>query len=298
VRAAPAGGFRPHPGHDLRFHGGRTLPHLQFFNLYIGRPSQWLVGEPERIDRAITAAMSDRHLNNVLSQYFPQGRISSRFLGSRFDPRRHPPSVNQHFARARLIDGLRSGVFDDFDHSQAIVNLLLPMGVVLRLDDDPGADRRHSHLPERREEDSSLTGLGGYHGSVHVPTGATQATTLYYSICAYSTRIGRRDHGIVCFPEAWKNIAAVLYHEMAETRTDPDIDDVIATDNGKLWGWVDRYGNECGDYPMDLAGKQLERVMVEVPLANGRGRVPVQLQYSNYVHGPEGPAPRPRPFAG
>jgi hypothetical protein len=32
---------------------------------------------------------------------------------------------------------------------------------------------------------------------------------------------------------------------------------------------------------------------MEVPLANGTGYVPVQLQYSNAVHGPEGPIPYP-----
>jgi hypothetical protein len=31
----------------------------------------------------------------------------------------------------------------------------------------------------------------------------------------------------------------------------------------------------------------------EVPLADGSGTVPVQFQYSNAVHGPEGPIPEP-----
>ena len=34
-------------------------------------------------------------------------------------------------------------------------------------------------------------------------------------------------------------------------------------------------------------------VFIEVPLSDGSGLVPVQLQYSNFVHGPEGPIPYP-----
>ena len=42
---------------------------------------------------------------------------------------------------------------------------------------------------------------------------------------------------------------------------------------------------------MEADGKdgKLDQVFVEVSLANGSGKVPVQLCYSNAVHGPEGP---------
>ena len=50
--------------------------------------------------------------------------------------------------------------------------------------------------------------------------------------------------------------------------------------------------------PMDEAGAHLERVMKEVPLSDGSGRVPVQLMWSNAVSGPEGPIAQPHPYAG
>ena len=40
----------------------------------------------------------------------------------------------------------------------------------------------------------------------------------------------------------------------------------------------------------------LTLVFQEVPVAGG-GTAPVQFQYSNYVHGPEGPVATPRPPA-
>jgi hypothetical protein len=46
---------------------------------------------------------------------------------------------------------------------------------------------------------------------------------------------------------------------------------------------------------MRLAGDRLDLVMVEVPLADGSGPVPIQLMWSNAVHGPEGPVNTPRP---
>jgi hypothetical protein len=46
---------------------------------------------------------------------------------------------------------------------------------------------------------------------------------------------------------------------------------------------------------MSEAGNNLGLVMKEVPLTDGSGVVPIQLQYSNFAHGPEGPIPSPHP---
>lgn len=107
-----------------------------------------------------------------------------------------------------------------------------------------------------------------------------------------------RENGIAAFEESWKNVVCTLYHELNEARTDADVDDVIATQDLSLWGWADRNGAECGDFPIEESGSNLLRVMQEVPLSDGSGNVPVQFQYSNFVHGPEGPASKARPFAG
>ena len=64
----------------------------------------------------------------------------------------------------------------------------------------------------------------------------------------------------------------------------------------KFLGWTSKQGEECGDFPVFEAAK-LTMVFQEVKLATGAGTVPVQFQYSNHVHGPEGPVTKPDPKA-
>ncbi|MBC8116937.1 MAG: hypothetical protein H7062_21280, partial [Candidatus Saccharimonas sp.] len=102
-------------------------------------------------------------------------------------------------------------------------------------------------------------------------------------------------NGIPVYDQNWKNVVATMYHELQEARTDPDVDDAIrdgTTAGARFLGWTSDSGLEIGDYPIAEA-RQLKQVFVEVPLADGSGLVPVQLQYSNAVHGPEGPIPYP-----
>ena len=112
----------------------------------------------------------------------------------------------------------------------------------------------------------------------------------------YSERLPNGGtNGIPVYDQNWKNVVATVYHELQEARTDPDVDDAIrdGTTNGtRFLGWTSDSGLEIGDYPIAEA-RQLKHVFVEVPLADGSGLVPVQLQYSNAVHGPEGPIPYP-----
>ena len=116
----------------------------------------------------------------------------------------------------------------------------------------------------------SKHGLGGYHGSVKAG-GAER----YYTVAVYS----EGGNGIVAFDEPWKNVCATLYHELQETRTDPDVEDAIrlgsAPGADRLLGWYSPRGGEIGDIPMAEAGGDLARVMREVPLADGGvGEVP------------------------
>ncbi len=111
-------------------------------------------------------------------------------------------------------------------------------------------------------------------------------------------------NGIVAFDKPWKNVVATYYHELNEVRTDPDVEDATNVDESRL-GWYsdgpDILGNhasgEIGDFPIDeaniFAARDLSTVFKEVSLTNGTGTVPIQLQYSNAVHGPEGPIAKP-----
>jgi hypothetical protein len=252
-----APGFEPEPGLDLQYLGGRTLAHLTYANVYLG---EWDAGERGELDRALAAAMSDRGLNEVLAQYFPGARVEATFAGSRLDGRPMPKRVDRN-AVETLVGALDVGT--------AVACLLLPRGAVLV---DGSVD--------------STQGLGGYHGSVHVGR-----RRRYYAVAVYS----EGENGISGFAEPWKNVCATLYHELQETRTDPDVEDAIRAGSSpgaeKLLGWYSPRGGEIGDIPMAEAGGRLDLVMKEVPLADGSGTVPVQLMWSNAVGGPEGPTP-------
>src|SRR5262249_11374385 len=91
-------------------------------------------------------------------------------------------------------------------------------------------------------------------------------------------------------------VVATFYHELNEARTDPDVDDAIRT--GKIdgvIGWNSDDGEECGDFPVFEAEPNLGLVFQEVSV-DGGGLAPVQFEYSNAVHGPEGPIPAPHPL--
>jgi hypothetical protein len=122
------------------------------------------------------------------------------------------------------------------------------------------------------------------------------ANTLYYAVGVYSEqRADGTANGIPVFDLPWKNVVATFYHELNEARTDPDVQQVIAGGRSSLLGWTSRRGEECGDFPV-FEANPLSLVFQEVPLTKG-GTAPVQFQYSNYVHGPEGPVATPRPPA-
>jgi hypothetical protein len=260
--AVLAPGFGPESALDLRFFGGKTLPHLRYSMVYLG---SWQADERTELDHALAAAMRDRGLNNVLAQYFPRADVTTTFAGSKVHEGPLPERVTRDAVEA-LVPSL--------DLGPTVACLLLPKGAVLV--DTGDVDSKH--------------GLGGYHGSVKV-----NGSERYYAVAVYSDG----DNGIVAFDAPWKNVCATLYHELQETRTDPDVEDAIrlgsAPGADRLLGWYSPRGGEIGDIPMAEAGGDLGRVMQEVPLADGSGTVPIQLLWSNAVGGPEGPIPTPHP---
>lgn len=275
------------PQEDLKYHGGRTIRDLTFINLYIGGQDSWDPQDWRNIDKALAASMSDPHLNNVIVQYFGNQPIKNTFKGSYFLSGWRPQFVAKGDFDRQVRSLHASGAFNGLDLPNTVVNFMLPRGTVLG---DPNGGQevalQSKAIPHEEAEDST-GGLGGYHGSVQIG-----ATTIYYATGVYSERLPNgKTNGIPVFDQNWKNIVATFYHELQEARTDPDVDDAIRSGEQYL-GWTSSSGLEIGDYPIAEA-RQLKQVFVEVPLADGSGLVPVQLQYSNAVHGPEGPIPYP-----
>ena len=279
---AIARGIPPDASADLVFHGGKTVPQMEFQNVFLGGQEAWLASDIDSINTAITLAMQDQKLNNVVKQYFDSG------VNLTCDPRPllvlnevKPVQLDEPDVQQLVSRLLQQGQLSDSDLGTTIFNLVLPPGTLLKLG-----------------QDNSLGGLGGYHGSVHFQhSGRSQ--TAYYSANVFSQMLeDGQMNGISAFDASWKDVVGTLYHEINEFRTDADVRDAIETGNDGVLGWMGAQG-EIGDQPIAMAGQlgHLQRVFQEVLSSTGGRRVPVQFLYSNAVHGAEGPIDQPDPPA-
>lgn len=312
-----APGLPATPDHDLIFHGGKTIQDLVFTNFYVGGANAWDTSDIQSIDQALSAAMSDQNLNNVISQYYPSGKITSTFRGSQILGGTPPQVVSQGDVEGLVRTLFQAGTLSSFDLTSTVFNFILPRGTILNTDPAPTTSTINAQvesfhsikegvkpLPDGipvEEEENSTQGLGGYHGSVHVITG-TDSKTIYYAVGVYSeTRPDGSINGIPVFDESWKNVVATFYHELNEARTDPDVEDAIKAGDDpqalKFLGWVSSKGEECGDFPV-FEANPLSKVFQEIELTDGSTTVPIQYQYSNADHGPGQPRETPAPFAG
>jgi hypothetical protein len=303
--AALASGIPSTPDHDLVFHGGKTIPNLNFANCYVGGKDAWNDSDVANINNAIKAIMTDRRLNNVMMQYFPKGTaISANFLGSTFLAGPAPRIVSRGDIDGLLTTAVTSTPLQGADFGSTVVNLMLPEGTVLSTDEAPSDGSASGAASQAkpyttpsakyllgrekaavRDTADSMNGLGGYHGSVH-----DGARTFYFAVGVYS----KGSNGIDAFGTPWKNVVATFYHELCEVRTDSDVEDANRNNDISFLGWNSAQGEECGDLPI-FEDPSLNRVFQEIELANGAGASPVQFQYSNHVHGPEGPIDSPNP---
>jgi hypothetical protein len=278
-----APGIRRHPRFDLVDHGGKTIPSLTYVSFYLGGAAQWAQSDVDSIDSALAGAMTDSALNEIVGQYFGgQAPTTNPQPSQVLDLQ--PPANTDKSAVEQVVGQLQSnGNLAGADLSLTVANLMLPPGTVLL---DSGGALERQGLDE--EAADSLHGLGGYHGSVHLDGGV-----VYYAVGVYSqTLAGGQDNGIVAFADPWKNVVATFYHELNEARTDADVEDAIRAGSDpqaeSFLGWTARQGYEVGDFPVFEAQGDLALVFKEVPLAAG-GTAPIQLLWSNRVHGPEQP---------
>ncbi len=303
-------GTNSSPEQDLRWRGGKILQNMSYVNLYLGgEAAGWTLDEVSKIDASLEAALTDINLNHVLMQYFDNQPLGTTALPSHPLMGTTPQIVSRGDVQRYMQYFFDQGYLNSYPLDSTIFNFLLPPGTILNDEDQPGnnakgpaslaaetEDEGRKRYAPADEAGDSTGGLGGYHGSIHY-----HGKTLYYSVEVYSER--RADgfaNGIPVFPESWKNVCATMYHEICEFRTDPDVEDAIRDpynpNSEQFLGWTSDSGEEIGDYPLH-AGASLKSVVTEVPLANGKGTVPVQYNYSNAVHGPEGPIPGLNPVA-
>jgi hypothetical protein len=95
------------------------------------------VSDIDSINTAITLAMQDRKLNNVVQQYFDRG------VNLTCDPRpllvleeAKPVQLDEPDMQQLVARLLQQGKVSDSDLGTTIFNLVLPPGTVLKLDQD------------------------------------------------------------------------------------------------------------------------------------------------------------------
>ncbi|MGR9106918.1 MAG: hypothetical protein ACU843_08320 [Gammaproteobacteria bacterium] len=272
-REALAPGVTASPSDDLVFRGGKTLPQMGFQNIYLGRASDFAPGDVESIDDAITRVMRDNGLKSIVQQYFPGQSLSYDIAESVILDESRPNEMSEADVQNKVIELLDRNLIHGTDHDRTCFNLLLPPGTILTLD-----------------RSTSLNGLGGYHGSVHFVRGGGMRT-LYYSANVYSANTNGSRNGIPFFTQPWKNVVCTLYHELIEFQTDADVGDAIRQNDLRFIGWNSNRGQEIGDQP--ISANPLHRVFKEVLTQPGPRPTPVQLMYSNEVHGAAGPSDAP-----
>jgi hypothetical protein len=268
-REALAPGVTASPLDDLIFRGGKVVPQMGYQNIYLGRSSDFAPGDVESIDDAIARVMRDEQLKDIIQQYFTGKTLSYDIGPSVVLEETRPNQMDETDVQNKIIDLFDRNVILGTDHDRTCFNLVLPPGTILTLDGS-----------------SSLGGLGGYHGSVHFFRGG-QTRTLYYSANVYSEISAGRRNGIPFFSKPWKNVVCTLYHELIEFQTDADVADAIRQQDRRFIGFNSSRGQEIGDQP--ISANSLERVFKEVLTLPGPRPTPVQLMYSNRVHGAEGP---------
>src|ERR1700722_16013587 len=153
--------FPPHSQEDLVFRGGRTLPQLTFMTFYLGKA--WIDGPQatarQSLDAALTAALSDPTLNEIVGQYFGKMLITTAALPSAildiplqtlFDK-----SDVETLAQKTYMSGALSAVeLDSF-----VMNFVLPPGAVFSSNGGGSARlqvgrRAAPGTPDKEEEDS------------------------------------------------------------------------------------------------------------------------------------------------
>ena len=283
VHGKIAPGFKARKRLNMTFKGGRTIANLSFRSFYVAGAS-WAASDIQNIDTALSGAMADPHLNNVMQQYYPGAApITTTFLGSSKLPGAAPAKFTRDDVNPVVAGLIKDGTLAGVDFDNTIICLFLPPGSELTTDAAGGVGKVKGDTDDNL--DSSKEGLGGYHGSCHIG-----AQRVYFAVGVYSQFIGGKPNGIPVWPDSWKNIVATFYHELNEARTDPDVEDAIRQNKDALLGWYSdaQGGGEIGDIPMNEAGANLRSVMVEVGLVNGK-TAPIQLMWSNAVGGPQGP---------
>ena len=262
-----------HRGLELKYFCGKTIKDLTYQPVFLGEAwqSELLLELGGKLTTHLATAMQSTELNEVFKQYFNGDAVSATPLGAEFCPyvsaEGHDdipwkPYFYGEDAQHTIAFLHGQGIPQQDLENSAVLLLLAPGTILFKRNDPSGRDVSTGFL-------NSMGGLASYHNYVDLVGG----DRVYYAVSVWSD--GENGAAIPGW-QPWESTCAGVYHELAETRTNPNITGEVPDDN---WGWASSEGEEIGDLSVDWAGDDPTQVFKR-DLPNLAG-VPVELLWSN-----------------
>ncbi|MGH7155835.1 MAG: hypothetical protein ACREF3_18055 [Acetobacteraceae bacterium] len=267
---------------SLQDYGGSTIQDLSYKAFYIG--AAWnaatLRAQRASLDTALATAMTDPTLNQVFPQYFNAKPVTAKPLQSDQCLFLNKVDWQPYFYNDDVVSMIASlyggNQLPPGDLRTFCLILVLPPGTILYQAPNPATPGESNEKSAGGFTDS-MDGLASYHSAAVMKDG----TRIYYAVTVWSD--GENGAAIPGW-QPWENVCAGLYHELAETRTNPDLTKLPPNKN---WGWASVDGDEIGDLSVIWAGDDPAKVFVK-DIAGISG-VPVALLWSDKEHGPFDP---------
>ena len=264
---------------ELQFYGRPMIVDLSYRLFFLGSiwSSPFLTEQANKLETALTAALSDPTLNGVFDQYLAPGQTgpaTATTAGNRAIVAMDWPAVLTRDDLHKIAQGLlTNGRLPKTGLDSYALALILPPGTIL--------------IDPRDAVQSSAKGLASIHGTFHL-TDQGNAVSVYFCAAVWSD--GTNGVSVPAFQAnaawlPWENTCAALYHEMAELRTNPNVDDAPDDDSAppeNRLGWTVRFKGkwlELPDMPVLWAEDLPQKVFCKGSVG-GVDNVPIQVLWS------------------
>jgi len=121
----------------------------------VGNSGSWNQNDIKSIDSALAAAMSDKNLNNVMVQYFPEhDTITSTFKGSQVLSGKNPKRFFKDDVESLVSKLFSQKKLDSYDLKNTVFNFMLPSGTMLNDGERNTGEEESNTISTQREFDS------------------------------------------------------------------------------------------------------------------------------------------------
>ncbi len=274
---------------EIQFHGCPIIVDLSYRLFFIGShwSSPFLTQQADLLDTALKAALQDTALNAVFDPYLTTGQtgpVTATPAGDRGIVAMNWQLILSRDDLQKIAQNLlNEGRLPRSDLDNFALALILPPGTVL--------------LDPRDAVQTSTKGLASIHGTFTL-TDHGAPIAVYFCAAVWSD--GSNGVAVPAFQDhpawlPWENTCAALYHEMAELRTNRNIDEAPDSGGepppGRL-GWTVFYNGiwiELPDLPILWAEELPQKVFCKGTVG-GMDGVPIQALWSKETAEPHLPS--------